>query len=199
MNFDEPPTNPIAQLERWIAEAAERTSLSNPNAMTLVTIDAEGVPSARAVLLKGLDESGAVFYTNRASRKGRALAANPRASLLFYWDELHRQVEISGAVTPIDDDENDRYFEGRPRESQIGAWASEQSEPIADRAALDARVVAAEKRFEGKIVPRPPDWGGYRVSFERIEFWQGQEARLHDRVVYTPSEAGRWTTQRLCP
>ncbi len=197
-DFDHPPVDPIAQIEAWIAEAAA-TGLRNPNAMTLSTIDGDGRPSSRTVLLKGLDSEGAVFFTNRRSRKGRALASIPRAALLLHFDALERQISIEGRVTAVSDAESDGYFATRPRASQLGAWASDQSEPIESRSALDARLAAAELRFRGGDVPRPPHWGGYRVSLERIELWQGREDRLHDRVVYTPSGGGGWTTRRLCP
>jgi pyridoxamine 5'-phosphate oxidase len=204
MNFDSPPSDPIALLNEWI-EDARRAGIPNPNAMTLATIDAppDGKPSVRIVLLKGLDSRGAVFYTNRLSRKGEALSANPRAALLFHWDPLNRQVRIEGDVTPTSDAESDAYFATRPRESQLGAWASRQSQPVANRAELDRAYAEMEKRFTGAQVPRPPHWGGYRVSLNEIEFWQGQEFRLHDRVVYTPdargSGRGGWCTQRLYP
>lgn len=198
MDFDHPPADPIAQIERWIAEAAAG-GLRNPNAMALSTVGADGRISSRTVLLKGLDERGAVFYTSRSSRKGRALEANPRAALLLHFDALERQISIEGRVTRASDEESDSYFATRPRGSQLGAWASDQSEPVASRSALDARLAAMEERFRGRDVPRPPHWGGYRVSLDRIEFWQGRQDRLHDRVAYTPTRGGGWTTQRLCP
>jgi pyridoxamine 5'-phosphate oxidase len=199
MDFDLPPADPLGVLRQWLTEA-EATGLPNPNAMTLSTVDADGLPSARIVLLKALDERGAVFYTNRQSRKGKALAANPRASLLFHWDVLSRQVRIEGQVTPVSDTESDEYFATRPRESRIGAWASKQSEPVGSRAALDAAVAKVERRFEGKDVPRPAHWGGYRVSLETIEFWQGHPYRLHDRIVYTRLRgSANWAVQRLYP
>lgn len=198
MDFDHPPADPIARIEAWIADAAA-TGLRNPNAMTLSTIDADGLPSSRTVLLKGLDAAGAVFFTNRRSRKGRALAANPRAALLLHFDALGRQVSIEGRVSSVTDAESDAYFATRPRASQLGAWASDQSEPIESRSALDARLAAVERRFHGRDVPRPPHWGGFRVSLDRVELWQGREDRLHDRVVYAPAERGGWTTRRLCP
>ncbi len=198
MDFDHPPAEPLAALERWLDDA-RGTDLRNPHAMTLATVDPDGRPSARIVLLKGLDERGAVFYTNRHSRKGRALDAKPRATLLLHFDALLRQVCIEGRVTHLDDDEADAYFASRPRGAQIGAWASRQSEPVDSRASLEAQVAAVEERFEGQRVPRPPHWMGYRVSLDRIEFWQGRPDRLHDRIVYEPGNGGTWTTIRLCP
>lgn len=198
MDFDHPSKDPVAEFNRWF-EQARQTNLPNPNAMTLATVDPDGLPSARIVLLKSIDDHGAIFYTNRHGRKGRALAANPRAALLFHWDVLDRQVRIEGEVTEVSDSESDAYFATRPRESCIGAWASRQSEPAADRAALDTAVAEVEARFADREVPRPPHWGGYRVSLNSIEFWQGHRHRLHDRVVYTREPAGNWTVQRLFP
>ena len=198
MDFDHPSADPIAQLNRWLEEA-KQTDLRNPHAMSLATIDPDGRPSIRVVLLKGLDVQGAVFYTNRISRKARALESNPRAALLFHWDTLQRQVCIEGRVSVVEDAKCDVYFATRPRSAQIGAWASLQSQPIESRAALLARVAQIERRYEGRDVPRPPHWGGYRVSLDCIEFWQGRPDRLHDRVAYTRADQGGWTTQRLCP
>ena len=198
MDFNNPPADPVAELQRWLEEAGQ-TTLINPHAMTLATVDPDGRPSTRMILLKGLDEKGAVFYTNRKSRKGRALESDPRVALLFYWDQLMRQASIEGRVSPVEDAQSDRYFATRPRGAQIGAWASEQSQPVENRAALDERVARYEHRFEGGEVPRPPHWGGYRVSLDRIEFWQGLPDRLHERVAYTRDEQGGWTVRRLCP
>ena len=198
MDFDHPPADPVAQLDRWLEEAG-RTGLRNPHAMALATVDSDGTLSARMVLLKGMDERGAIFYTNRDSRKGRALEAGSRAALIFYWDSLSRQVSIEGRVSRADDADSDEYFATRPRGAQIGAWASDQSQPVAGRAALEARFAEVEQRYEGREVPRPPHWCGYRVHLDRIEFWQGRPDRLHDRVVYTRDEDGGWSTQRLCP
>jgi pyridoxamine 5'-phosphate oxidase len=188
----------MPDLERWLDEAG-RIGLLNPAAMTLATVDPDGRPSARVVLLKGLDERGAVFYTNRKSRKGQALQANDRAVLLMHWDALLRQLTIEGPVSIIDDAESDAYFASRPRGAQVGAWASGQSEPVKDRAELEAGVADVARRYEGRDVPRPPHWGGYRLHPQRIEFWRGRIDRLHDRVVYTRDETGGWSTQRLSP
>ncbi len=198
MDFDNPPADPVPQVKAWLDEAAG-TPVINPHAMTLATVDPDGNPSARIVLLKGFDERGAVFYTNRNSRKGRALAAHPRAGLLLHWDSLLRQVTIEGAVTQVDDAQSDEYFATRPRGAQLGAWASRQSEPVESRAVLEAEIEAMTRRFEGGAVPRPPHWSGYRVALEWIELWQGRIDRLHDRLVYTRDENGAWTTRRLSP
>lgn len=198
MDFDHPPPDPVAQLKAWLGEA-ERLGLKNPGAMALATVDPDGRPSARMVLLKGLDEHGAVFYTNHNSRKARALEANGRATLLFYWDALARQVCIEGPVTRVEEARSDEYFATRPRGAQVSAWASAQSDPVGSRAVLEALVEEIEKRYEGRDIPRPRYWGGYRVALERIEFWQSCLDRLHDRLVYTRDEGGGWTTQRLCP
>lgn len=213
IDFDHPPAEPLAWFRLWFEEAkaaAARLGLPNPNAMTLSTIDGppnDGRPSSRIVLMKSIDErdgGGVVFYTNRESRKGAALRAHPRAALLFHWDALDRQVRIEGGVTLVSDAESDAYFASRPRQSQVGAWASRQSREVGggSRAELEAAVREIERRFEGKPVPRPPYWGGYRVAIEQIEFWQGCPARLHDRVVYTRGaggKAGAWETKRLFP
>ena len=198
MDFDNPPPDPVAPLKAWLDEAG-LIGLRNPRAMTLATVDPDGRPSARAVLLKDLDATGAVFYTNRRSRKGRDLGGNPHAALLFYWDKQARQLSIEGRVSLVADAEADSYFASRPRGAQIGAWASNQSEPITDRAMLQGRVAQVSEKYDGREVPRPPHWVGYRVSLERIEFWQGQPDRLHDRVLYARGPDGGWTRQRLSP
>lgn len=198
MDFDHPPSDPISLLQGWIAEAGA-AGLPNPNAMALATVDAAGQPSMRIVLLKGLDAGGAVFFTNRLSRKGLELGRQPKAALLFHWDLMNRQARIEGVASAVSDAESDAYFCTRPREARIGAWASRQSQPVASRDALDAAVAEMEKRFVGQDVPRPPHWGGYRVSLNLFEFWQGQPHRLHDRIIYVPDGPGRWKTQRLFP
>ena len=197
LDFDAPPADPVEAFRVWYADALQ-LPVPNPQAMTLATVDADGQPSARVVLLRGFDARGAVFFTNRLSRKGAALKANPRAALLFHWDLLDRQVRIEGEVSLAGDDESDRYFGQRAVISQIGAWASDQSQPIQDRAALERRFHDMERRFGGAPVPRPPHWGGYRVSLGSIEFWQGERHRLHDRIVYRRMKDG-WAVQRLCP
>ncbi len=198
MNFDAPPADPIPVFHAWFREA-QQSVLPNPNAMTLATIDPDGRPSARIVLLKDLDDQGAVFFTNRESRKGRAIAAHAQVALLLHWDPLDRQIRIEGRAALLSDEASDAYFATRPRVSQIGAWASRQSETLRDRETFDAAVAEMEKQFEGQAVPRPPHWGGYQVSLDRIEFWQGHHYRLHDRMVYTAGDGGSWSTRRLFP
>lgn len=198
IDFDHPPTDPVSLFEQWFAEA-QRLPTPNPNAMTLATVDADGAPSARIVLLRGFSSEGARFFTNRHSRKGRALAANARAALLFHWDLLDRQIRIEGRVSVASETESDEYFAHRPVDSRVNAWASDQSEPVASRAELERRAAEMTARFENVDVPRPPHWGGYRVSLDRIEFWQGDKYRLHDRIVFTRSEGGLYEVVRLCP
>jgi pyridoxamine 5'-phosphate oxidase len=189
--------NPIEQFRGWFGEALA-ADIHEPNAMILATASPDGLPSARVVLLKGFDERGFVFYTNYEGRKSRELEANPRAALLFYWGELERQVRVEGRVSRVPDRESDAYFAGRPRGSQLGAWASEQSRPVRDRGALERRQRELEDEYEGREVPRPPFWGGYRVEPETMEFWQGRENRLHDRLRYRRSRGG-WEIERLQP
>jgi pyridoxamine 5'-phosphate oxidase len=194
--------DPLRQFERWFDEAVA-SQLREPNAMTLATAGADGRPSARIVLLKGVDDRGFAFFTNYASRKADDLAARPSAALLFFWPDLERQIRIEGAVSRVDVAESVAYFAGRPRSSQMGAWASPQSEPIAGRTELEARFAAVEERYRdaGTAVPCPPHWGGYRLSPETIEFWQGRASRLHDRIRYRRSRArpGAWDIDRLAP
>ena len=191
--------DPFAQFDRWFKEALA-AKLPEPNTMTLATVGENGRPSARIVLIKGVDERGFVFFTNYESRKGRDLAANPHAALLFYWIELERQVRIEGRIEKTSADESDRYFASRPLGSRIGAWASDQSAVIDSRATLEAREKAVTERY-GENPPRPPHWGGYRVVPDAIEFWQGRPSRLHDRLLYTRDDAAGsgWTISRLSP
>jgi len=189
--------DPHALFEEWLAEA-RLSEPNDPEAMALATADAEGRPSARMVLLKGHDARGFVFYTNCESRKGDELAANPRAALLFHWKSLRRQVRIEGRVEIVSDAEADAYFATRARESQLGAWASDQSRPMESRAAFEARYQALVEKYDGRDVPRPPHWRGYRVAPERIEFWTGREHRLHDRRLFARTEAG-WAESLLYP
>ena len=189
--------NPIGLFKDWLADA-ERSEPNNPNAMTLATVTPDGAASARAVLLKGVDERGFTFYTNLGSRKAEQLSANPNAALCFYWKSLKRQVCVEGTVERVDDAEADAYFATRPRGAQIGAWASKQSHPMEGRFRLEARVAKYTAKFHVGTVPRPDFWSGFRVVPERIEFWREQPFRLHDRVVYHRDGAG-WTRQRLYP
>jgi len=190
--------DPFAQFARWFAEA-QAAGVLEPNAMTLATATADGLPNARIVLMKGFDARGLVFYTNHESQKGAELASNPRAALLFYWGELERQVRMTGSVTPISRAESERYFRGRPPGSRIGAAASRQSTPIPDRATLEREVARLNALHPEGDVPLPPFWGGYRLAPERFEFWQGRPSRLHDRLRYLPRDDGTWSITRLSP
>ena len=189
--------DPIEQFRRWF-DAALDAGLHEPNAMTVATATRDGSPSARVVLLKGFDSRGFVFYTNYEGRKGRELEENPRAALLFYWGELERQVRIEGTVSRVSEEESDAYYASRPRGSRLGAWASEQSRTVEGRKVLEERIADLEAEYEGREVPRPPFWGGYRVGPEVVEFWQGRENRLHDRIVYRRDDGG-WKFERLQP
>ncbi len=189
--------DPIRQFEAWFKQALD-ARLPEPNTMALATVDARGYPSVRIVLIKAVDERGFVFFTNYESRKGQDLAANPHASLLFYWIELERQVRIEGTVVKTSAEESDAYFNSRPLGSRIGAWASDQSRPLERRALLEMREKSFSERF-GENPPRPPHWGGYRLVPETIEFWQGRPSRLHDRILYTRQGTGAWRTSRLSP
>jgi len=191
--------NPFRQFEKWSQEVrAAGVSEQDAISMALATATRFGLPCARIVLLKSFDENGFVFYTNYNSRKGNELEENARACLLFYWPALWRQVRIEGTVERVSAAESDQYFHSRPVGSKVGAWASEQSTAVADRAALDQRFQEFSSKF-GDDVPRPPHWGGYRVKPSVIEFWQGQENRLHDRLRYTLQEDGAWLIERLAP
>jgi pyridoxamine 5'-phosphate oxidase len=186
-----------AQFAAWFADATA-FGLPEPNAMIVATADPAGRPSARTVLLKGYDRSGFVFFTNYGSRKGTELAANPYASLVFPWFPMQRQVIVAGAVQPVTRAETEEYFASRPRGSQLGAWASPQSQVLPDRAAVEAGLAAAEERFGAGPVPAPPHWGGFRVVPETVEFWQGRTSRLHDRLRYR-RDADGWVVERLAP
>jgi pyridoxamine 5'-phosphate oxidase len=192
--------NPVAQFQKWFEQAS--TALSQKeidvNAATLATADKNGKPSARTILLKGLDERGFIFFTNYGSRKGRELSENPNASLVFHWQQLERQVCIAGPVKKTSREESENYFKSRPRGSQLAAWASNQSDVVADRAALESKWNEMEKKFPNEV-PLPPNWGGYVLKPEHIEFWQGRPSRLHDRFCYTRQKNNSWKLERLAP
>lgn len=190
-------TDPFQLFDTWFAEA-RASEPNDSNAMALATVDAAGQPSVRMVLLKGHGPDGFVFYTNRASRKAGDLAAVPKAALLFHWKSLRRQIRIEGAVSRVSDAESDAYFASRSRDSQLGAWASDQSRPLDARATFEARYEEARARFEGGDVPRPPHWGGYRVAPSAIEFWQDREHRLHERRLFV-REGDAWSEGLLYP
>lgn len=191
--------DPIEQFKQWLGDA-RTAELIEPTAMTLATATPDGRPSARIVLLKGIDENGFVFFTNYTSRKGHQLDANPWAALVFWWDVLERQVRVEGTVSRIMPEASDAYFQSRPRGSQLGAWVSPQSQPISARNVLESNLADVEARFAGQAVPRPPHWGGFRLNPVAIEFWQGRPSRLHDRLRYTRTEDDDlWHLERLAP
>lgn len=188
--------DPLEQFRRWLQEALD-AHLPLANAMTLATVAADGAPTARVVLLKGVEDGGFVFYTNYASRKGRELAARPEACLVFLWSELERQVRIEGRVARIGAQDSDAYYDSRPLGARLSAWASAQSETVADRATLERALADAAQRF-GEEPPRPAHWGGYRLAPSAVEFWQGRPDRLHDRLLYRTHGSG-WRIERLAP
>jgi len=190
-------SNPFVQFAAWMTEALE-AELPEPSAMTLATVDADGRPSARIVLLKGFDDDGFTFFTNYESRKGRELSANPNCALHFFWSGLERQVHIEGQAERLSREESEAYFRTRPEESRIGAWASKQSTMLSSREELEERFQELLAEFKGKDIPLPPTWGGFRVAPVRFEFWQGRPSRLHDRIRYTLT-ADNWTLERLSP
>jgi pyridoxamine 5'-phosphate oxidase len=190
-------TEPYALFRAWLAEA-EASEANDPNAMSLATCTPAGLPSVRIVLLKGLDERGFVFFTNKQSRKGDELLANPRAALAFHWKTRRRQVRVEGAIEEVAEAESDAYYATRPRLSRLGAWASQQSRPLSGRAELEGALAAAEARFPGAEIPRPPHWGGFRLLPQRLEFWQDMPFRLHDRRIFQAEGEG-WRTETLYP
>lgn len=192
------PDNPISLFAAWLAEA-EKSELNDPNAMSLATVDAEGLPNVRMVLLKGFDDRGFVFYTNLESRKGEELRATMKAAICLHWKSLRRQVRVQGPVTLVSEAEADEYFASRPRDSRIGAWASSQSRPLESRFALEKSVAVWAAKFGVGDVPRPPHWSGFRIAPQRIEFWSDKPFRLHDRLVYSRGSDGHWRTERLYP
>ena len=190
--------DPLALLRRWMDEAIE-ADLYDPTAMVVSTVGPDGRPSSRMVLCKGFDEQGLVFYTNQRSRKGQELGTHPACSLLFPWHPLQRQVRVEGTASVVSEEESDDYFASRPRPSQLGAVASPQSQRVPSREALDERLASLEQEYDGRDVPRPPHWGGYRVAPTYLEFWQGRKGRLHDRIVFERREDGTWERYRLAP
>jgi pyridoxamine 5'-phosphate oxidase len=190
-------TDPLALFDRWFADA-RGAEVNDPEAMALATADTAGNPSVRMVLLKGHGPKGFVFYTNEQSAKGDEIIANPSAALLFHWKSLRRQVRVEGSVERVPDEEADAYFASRSRDSQLGAWASDQSRPLDSREAFELRFEEVKRRFEGQVVPRPPHWGGFRVVPSRIEFWQDRPHRLHERRLFTLAD-GRWSEGLLYP
>lgn len=196
LEFGDP--NPFHQFQLWF-EQALNADLLEPNAMTLATVTPEGKPDARIVLLKGFDERGFAFFTNLQSQKGRELAQRPHAALVFLWKDLERQVRVTGAIERVPDEESDTYYQSRPLASQLGAWASPQSEVIPDRQFLEDRMTQFADRYQNKEIPRPAHWGGLRVVPSEIEFWQGRPSRLHDRLRYQLQPSGEWQIDRLAP
>jgi pyridoxamine 5'-phosphate oxidase len=191
------PENPLELFKTWFQEALA-SEVVEPNAMALATVSPAGTPNVRMVLLKGIEDGAISFFTNFNSRKGQDLDVNPFASCTFWWAELERQVRISGTVKKIENSASEIYFRSRPRDSQIGAWASDQSKPLANRAELEKSFEKQTKRFDGEDIPKPDHWGGFQIQIQEIEFWQGRPGRLHDRIYYQLS-SGKWNRQRLAP
>ncbi|MGI8892179.1 MAG: pyridoxamine 5'-phosphate oxidase [Bacteroidia bacterium] len=190
--------NPVEQFEDWMEKAIQCQG-NDPNAMVLATAGPSGIPSSRVVLLRGFGEDGFNFFTNYASRKSKEIEYNPQVSLAFYWPEIMKQVRIEGKAFKLPETSSDEYFNSRPRESQIGAWASLQSDPLESRQVLEKKYEEYKKKFEGKDVPRPGGWGGFTVKPFYFEFWQGRANRLHDRIIYQKNDEGSWTAIRLSP
>jgi pyridoxamine-phosphate oxidase len=199
LDGNEVAANPIEQFQKWFAEALE-SNVFEPNAMTLATSGADNTPSARIVLLKGVSDEGFIFFTNYRSRKGEELAENPRASLLFFWKELERQIRIKGSVSKVSEDVSTEYFQSRPKASQIGAWVSPQSQRVENREWLETRYAELSAQYADiDVLPCPQHWGGYIVKPEKIEFWQGRPSRLHDRILYSLTSENSWKIERLAP
>lgn len=201
MDRDDLDPDPVVQFRRWLADAEQHPGIDEPAAVVLATADTEGRPSARAVLLRGVDDRGFVFFTNSRSRKAVELEANPHAALVFLWQPLHRQVRVTGTAARIEAEAEDAYFATRPRGSQLAAWASPQSEVVESKAVLDDRLAELEAEYEGRDVPRPPHWGGYRLVHEIVELWLQGPNRMHDRLRYRrdPRSPDGWTIERLAP
>lgn len=198
LSKDEVDKNPIAQFEKWMKETISSNIVAEPNSMTLVTSTPDGKPSARVVLLKSFNQEGFVFYTNYESRKGLELEANPHACIVFDWHVMERQVRIEGIVKKVSAEESDQYFNSRPKSSQLGAWISPQSTFIDDREEIEHRKTRIEAKFENEPITRPPHWGGFLLQPHTIEFWQGRQSRLHDRLIYIKTEE-EWILRRLAP
>lgn len=192
-------TNPFQQFRHWFAEAQISSGMLYPNAFTLSTIGEDGAPDSRVVLMKGLDDRGFTFFTNFTSAKGRALAATPKASMVFYWDKLNRQVRVRGDVENVSDTEADEYFSTRPRDSQLAAWSSLQSQPMSDRSEMEQRFAELAEKYAGTDIPRPPHWSGKRIVPLTFEFWQERKNRMHDRFIYRQNAGNPWDIIRLYP
>lgn len=199
LNEDEASVDPFLQFAWWFMEVTESERIHEPNAMTLATVDTNGRPSARIVLLKEFDPRGFVFYTNYQSGKGHQIAHNPYGAIVLYWDKISRQVRVEGRLEQVASEDSDEYFQTRPRESQLSAWASAQSQMLYNRAELEARYAELETQYKDKPIPRPPYWGGYRLLPDEFEFWQGRPSRLHDRLRYRLLPNGQWRMERLSP
>ncbi|MDH3661160.1 MAG: pyridoxamine 5'-phosphate oxidase [Alphaproteobacteria bacterium] len=197
LSEDDVADDPITQFQRWFEDAVEG-GVHEPNGMTLATVDADGQPTARIMLLKGVERDGLTFFTNKSGRKGGHLAANPKAALTFWWGPLQRQVRFEGTIGPVEEDEADAYFKSRPLGSRIGAWSSPQSQVIEDRTVLEEAERKISEKYADGDIPRPPFWGGYRLSPHRVEFWQGRTSRLHDRLCYR-RVGDQWVIERLAP
>jgi pyridoxamine 5'-phosphate oxidase len=198
LDIDSVDKDPMAQFRKWFEEA-QKSELLEPNAMVVSTVDAEGQPFQRTVLMKAMDEKGIVFYTNYASRKAKQLGENPKISLLFPWYGLERQVAVVGTAEKVSTKESLQYFSSRPYGSQLGAWVSQQSKVISSRSVLEVKLAEMKRKFKEGKVPLPDFWGGYRVIPESIEFWQGRQSRLHDRLIYEKDESGNWNISRMAP